>query len=92
MLQWRVRRQHVVVGCHDGDIGCTLADDAQLVVRRQRGKGVCHVGTSKPLGAGSAVGGLGQALQVCAARGLAALTDALGNGGDDGVEFHDTQE
>ena len=92
MLQWRVRRQHVVVRCHDGDVGCTLADDAQLVVRRQRSEGVRHVGTSKPLGTRRARRGLGQTLEVGAARGLAALTDTPGNGCNDGVEFHGTQK
>ena len=46
-----VRRQHVVVGGDDADVGRALGDDAQLVDRRQRRRGMRQVGAAEPLGA-----------------------------------------
>ena len=46
-----VRRQHVVVGGDDADVGRALGDDAELVVGREAGEGVRHVGAAEPVAA-----------------------------------------
>ena len=77
-----VGRQHVVVGGDDADVRRLLGHHAELVLPRQRGKGMRHVRATHAVGAARPVDGGLHAGQVGLAQRLAALTDALGDVGD----------
>ena len=94
MLQRRVRRQHVVIGIDDADVGTLLGHDPNavqagctlFVVVGQGGKGVGHIGAPHAFVARLALCGSLQAGQVSAARRGTALRDAPGH------IFHDRME
>ena len=96
VLQRCMRRQHVVVGIDDPDIGrsrCQHLDLVQsrgpvLVCCRHGGKGMGHIGAAQALGTRVPVGGRIDLLQISLAARAAALGDAGGDGDQSGVECH----
>jgi hypothetical protein len=83
-----VRRQHVVVGRDDGDVGGAFRHHAQLVAGRQRGPGVGEVRAARAIHGTAARRHRSRALEVGAARVGAAGANAFGDGGDGGVQGH----
>ena len=81
-----VRRQHVVVGGDDADVGRLLGHDADLVRARQRREGVGDVGAAHPVGPARTRSDGTRARQIGLAQRLAAFADAGGDVGDLG--FH----
>jgi hypothetical protein len=75
-LQRRVRRQHVVVGGDDADVGRALRHDLEAVIERHARKGMSHVGTAHAVHAGVARGGGMQLGEVGVTCGTAARGDA----------------
>ncbi len=88
VLQRRVGREHVVVGRDDAQVGRALGHDAQPVVAGQAGKRVGDVGAAQALRARRALREGVKPFKVGAARGGAALADALRDGSDGAMEGH----
>src|SRR5690606_38996974 len=85
-LERLVRREHIVVGRDDPQVRRALGVDAQLVLVRQYGRGVGHVGAAQA-GALRTVRALrGPVFQVGAARGRTAFDDAPRDAIEDGVQ------
>mmetsp|Transcript_5502 Transcript_5502/g.13161 ORF Transcript_5502/g.13161 Transcript_5502/m.13161 type:complete len:266 (-) Transcript_5502:424-1221(-) len=74
-----MRRQHVVVGGDDAEVGRFLGHDAQLVAGRQGRHRMGHIGAAHAFEATLAAAHLGDAREVVAAQLGAALADAVGN-------------
>ena len=87
-----VRREHVVVGVDDADVGRLLGNDPELVVVGDAREGMGHVGAAHAVGAARAARERVDTLEVGGAQRRAAFTDALGDveqgllhGGDGGA-------
>ncbi|EIT72136.1 hypothetical protein WQQ_22730 [Hydrocarboniphaga effusa AP103] len=80
-----MRRQHVVVGRNDGEIGPPPGAQIGFVVGRRSGKGVSQIGTRDPRPNRSRLGGIGSTLQIGIPRNEAAGLYAFGDGADDGM-------
>ena len=74
-----VRREHVVVGGDDADVGRARGDDAELVGARQGGGGVRQIGAAEAIGAARPRQHGIDPRQVGAPRRGASLADAAGD-------------
>ena len=81
-------RKHVVVGGDDANVRRLLSHHPQLVIGWQGGKRMRHIGTTQPLSTRRAPCVGVQLRQVSATCGLTALDDALRDGVNGGIEFH----
>ena len=77
--QRRVRREHVVVGGHDGNIGRLLDHNLEPVIARHACHRVGQIGATHAVSAGRARRRSGQASKVGTTRRLAARGNALGD-------------
>ena len=62
--QRHVRRQHVVVGVDDADVGGFFGDDFEAVIERRACQCVREVGAAHAVRVGIARGGVGQSRQI----------------------------
>ena len=85
-LQRLVRREHVVVGVDDAEVGRVAAAQRGLVAGRTGGETVGEVAARQRGAVRTVAGGGVDARQVGGATIAAALADALGDFGDDGVQ------
>ncbi len=74
-----MRREHVVVGRHDGDVGLDHAAQRLLVAGAGGGEPVRQVRAREPAAGGSAVAGCADLAQICGAGIGAAGGDAVGD-------------
>ena len=85
-----VRREHVVIGGDDAEIGRVAAVKAVLVGRATGGKGMRLVGAAERLARRLRGSGL-DPFQIAGARRAAALHDAFGDFADPGLQRHCSQ-
>jgi hypothetical protein len=85
----RMRRQHVVIGGDDADIGRTRCADRRLVLHLRRGEAVSEIAAGH---AGASHSRLALPLhrsEISAAGGPGSFDDPVGDGGDVRVKSHD---
>ena len=75
-----MRRQHVVVGVDDADVGRFLSHHFELVLVRQSGKRMGHIGAPHAIGAALTRLCFMQLRQIGLARAGTALTNPFGDG------------
>ncbi|TXT35381.1 MAG: hypothetical protein FD135_4937 [Comamonadaceae bacterium] len=88
LLKRRVRRQHVIEGGDDANVGRFLGHHTQLVIDWQGGKRMRYIGATQTLRPRWALEGRLQLCQIGRAGRATALTNALGDVVNGVVEFH----
>ncbi len=83
-----VRRQHVVIGGDDAEIGRLVAGELGLVADGTGGKAVRQVGAGELAAADPRLGRLADVVEVLLAGRLAAPGDAFGDLADAGMDAH----
>ncbi len=81
-LEGLMRRQHVVVGGDDAEVGYPVAAERDLFRRAADGEAVGEIAAGKHRAVGGAARRLGDAVEIGLAPRLRALADAVGDGFD----------